>query len=51
MKKSPKSSSEVRERAARMIAVARGEYPSQWTAIEFTAEVGCTAQVPSNLGC
>ena len=52
MKKSPKFSSEVRERAVRMIAAARGEYTSQWAAIEsVTAEVGCTAQVPSNLGC
>ena len=49
MKKSPKFSPEVRERAVRMVAEARGEYPSQWATIEsIAAKIGCTAQTLSN---
>ncbi len=33
MKKSPKFSPEVRERAVRMVHDQRGEYPSLWAAI------------------
>ena len=49
MKKSPKFSPEVRERAVHMVAEARGEYPSQWATIEsIAAKIGCTAQTLSN---
>ena len=49
MKKTPKFSPEVRERAVRMVAEARGEYPSQWATIEsIAAKIGCTAQTLSN---
>jgi transposase-like protein len=49
MKKSPKFSPEVRERAVRMVAEARAEYPSQWAAIEsIAAKIGCTAQTLRN---
>jgi transposase-like protein len=37
MKKSPKFSPEVRERAVRMVHDKRGEYPSLWAAIESIA--------------
>ena len=35
MTKSNKFSPEVRERAVRMVQEHRGEYPSQWAAIEI----------------
>ncbi|MBB5503589.1 transposase-like protein [Paraburkholderia sp. MM5384-R2] len=45
MKKSNKFSAEVREGAVRMVQEHRGEYPSQWTAIESIApKIGCTSQ-------
>jgi transposase len=45
MKKSPKFSPEVRERAVRMVLEHRGEYPSLWAAIESIApKIGCVAQ-------
>ncbi|WP_176343174.1 IS3 family transposase, partial [Paraburkholderia bryophila] len=38
-------SAEVRERAVRMVQEHRGEYPSQWAAIESIApKIGCTSQ-------
>ena len=45
MKKSPKYSPEVRERAVRMVFEHRGEHASQWAAIESIAgKIGCAAQ-------
>ncbi|MFC6308070.1 IS3 family transposase [Paraburkholderia dipogonis] len=45
MNKSNKFSAEVRERAVRMVREHRGEYPSQWAAIESIApKIGCTSQ-------
>ncbi|WP_121308166.1 IS3 family transposase [Paraburkholderia sp. BL17N1] len=45
MNKSNKFSVEVRERAVRMVQEHRGEYPSQWAAIESIApKIGCTSQ-------
>ena len=45
MKKSNKFSSEVRERAVRLVQEHRGEYPSLWAAIESIApKIGCVAQ-------
>ena len=45
MKKSPKYSPEVRERAVRMVQEHRGEYPSLWAAIESIApKIGCVPQ-------
>ena len=45
MRKSPKFSSEMRERAVRMVQEHRGEYPSLWAAIEsIAAKVGCVPQ-------
>ncbi len=45
MTKSNKFSREVRERAVRMVQEHRGEYPSQWAAIESIApKIGCVPQ-------
>jgi len=45
MKKSPKFSPEVRDRAVRMVAECREDHSSQWSAIEAIAgKVGCIAQ-------
>jgi transposase len=45
MRKSPKFSPEVVERAVRMVFDAKGQYPSQWAAIESIAgKIGCTAE-------
>ena len=44
MRKSPKFSPEVVERAVRMVD-AKDQYPSQWAAIESIAgKIGCTAE-------
>ena len=44
-KTSPKFSTEVRERAVRMVIEHRGEHASQWAAIvSIAAKIGCTAQ-------
>ena len=45
MKKSVRFSPEVQERAVRMVMEARGQYESQWAAIEsIAAKIGCTAE-------
>ena len=45
MRKSPKFSAEVMERAVRMVFEAKDHYPSQWAAIESIAsKIGCTAE-------
>lgn len=45
MRKSPKFSPEVQERAVRMVFEAKDEYPSQWAAIESIAQkIGCTSE-------
>lgn len=45
MRKSPKYSPEVIERAVRMVFDAKDQYPSQWAAIESIAsKIGCTAE-------
>ena len=45
MKKQPKYSPEVIERAVRMVSEAGSEYESQWAAItSIAAKIGCTAQ-------
>ena len=50
MKKKPtKFSPEVRERAVRMVFESRGEYGSQWAAIESIApKIGCSTQTLCN---
>jgi transposase len=45
MKKSPKFSPEVRERAVRMVQEHRGEYPSLWATVEpIAAKIGFVPQ-------
>src|SRR5881398_3286926 len=45
MRKSPKFSPEVTERAVRMVLESQGQYESQWAAIEsIAAKIGCTAE-------
>jgi transposase len=45
MRKSPKFSPEVVERAVRMVFDAKDQYASQWAAIEsISAKIGCTAE-------
>ncbi len=45
MNKSNKYSPEVRERAVRLVQEHRGEYPSQWAAVESIApKIGCVPQ-------
>jgi len=45
MRRSPKFSPEVVERAVRMVFEAKDQYPSQWAAIESIAgKIGCTAE-------
>ncbi len=45
MNKSTKFSPEVRERAVRMVQEHRGDYPSQWAAVESIApKIGCVPQ-------
>ena len=45
MRKSPKFSPEVADRAVRMVFDAKDQYPSQWAAIESIAgKIGCTAE-------
>lgn len=49
MKKLTKFSPEVRERAVRMVFESRGDYGSQWAAIEsIAAKIGCSAQTLCN---
>ena len=44
-KTSPKYSSEVRERAVRMVFNHAGDYPTQWAAItSIAAKIGCTPE-------
>ena len=45
MRKSPKFSPEVMDRAVRMVFDAKDQYPSQWAAIESIAgKIGCTGE-------
>jgi len=45
MRKSPKYSPEVIERAVRMVFDAKDQYPSQWAAIEsIAAKIGCKGE-------
>src|SRR5512141_1575202 len=45
MRRSPKFSPEVMERAVRMVFDAKDQYPSQWAAIEsIAAKIGCTSE-------
>ena len=45
MRKSPKFSPEVMDRAVRMVFDAKDQYPSQWAAIESIAgKIGCTSE-------
>lgn len=43
--KTNKFSPEVRKRAVRLVSENRGEYPSQWAAVEsIAAKIGCVSQ-------
>ena len=45
MRKSPKFSPEVQQRAVRMVFDAKDQYPSQWAAIESIAgKIGCAGE-------
>ena len=45
MRKSPKYSAEVIDRAVRMVFDAKDQYPSQWAAINSIAgKIGCTGE-------
>ena len=45
MRKSPKFSAEVVERAVRMVFDAKDQYPSQWAATRsIAAKIGCTGE-------
>jgi transposase len=45
MRKSPKYSPEVVDRAVRMVFDAKDQYPSQWAAIEsISSKIGCTSE-------
>jgi len=45
MEKAQQYSSEMRERAVRMVQEHQSEYPSQWAAISsIAAKIGCTAE-------
>ncbi|RYF42305.1 MAG: IS3 family transposase, partial [Cytophagaceae bacterium] len=45
MKKQPKYSREVIERAARMVSKTDSEYPSQWAGVtSIAAKIGCTPE-------
>src|SRR3954452_21719092 len=45
MRKSPKFSPEVQERAVRMVFDVKDQYPSQWSAIgSIAGKIGCTAE-------
>jgi transposase len=45
MRKSPRYSPEVIERAVRMVFEAKDQYESQWAAIEsIAAKIGCTSE-------
>ena len=49
MAKRSRFSSEVRERAVRMVYEHGGEHPSQWAAItSISSKIGCSAQTLSN---
>jgi len=49
MRKSPKFSPEVADRAVRMVFDAKDQYPSPWAAIESIAgKIGCTAETLRN---
>jgi transposase len=44
MRKSPKFSPEVIERAVRMVFDAEDQYPSQWAIESIAGKTGCTAE-------